>query len=95
MRNGAPNTVREEAERSPLQRLLDREELISGVSLILIALFFMWAARNYPVGTTAVMGPGYFPRALCWIVIAVGILLLLNGFRKGFPVAELDRKSVV
>lgn len=78
-----------EKTEAVLIRTLRREDLISGVSLILIALFFLWTARNYPVGSTAVMGPGFFPRALCIIIILAGIAILVNGYRKGFPVGEI------
>lgn len=81
------NSAGEETE-AVLVRILRREDLISGVSLILIALFFLWTARDYPIGSTAVMGPGYFPRALCIIIMLAGSVILVNGYRAGFPVGE-------
>ena len=36
---------------------------------------------SYPVGTAARMGPGYFPRALGLILIAMGAVMILKSLR--------------
>jgi hypothetical protein len=45
-----------------------------GATAILIAL-------NYPAGTAGRMGPGYFPRALGALLIALGLFLSLRALR--------------
>ena len=45
-----------------------------GAAAILIAL-------NYPMGTAARMGPGYFPRALGGLLIMLGALSVLRSLR--------------
>jgi hypothetical protein len=45
-----------------------------GVAAIVIAL-------NYPIGSAGRMGPGYFPRALGIILIALGLILSLRALR--------------
>lgn len=43
--------------------------------------------RDYPVGTTAAMGPGYFPRLLGWLLAGLGVLVALGALR---PAAALE-----
>ena len=51
-----------------------------GLAAILIAL-------DYPVGTANRMGPGYFPRGLGFIMIAIGGFLALRSLRvRGAPI---------
>lgn len=51
---------------------------------------------SYPVGTAARMGPGYFPRALGLILLALAAILLLRGLRtQGSRVAFGDIKPIV
>ena len=45
-----------------------------GATAIIIAL-------NYPSGTAGRMGPGYFPRALGILLIALGLVLTLRALR--------------
>lgn len=51
-----------------------------GATAILIAL-------NYPAGTAGRMGPGYFPRALGALLVALGLFLSLRALRlQGLPI---------
>ena len=51
-----------------------------GAAAILIAL-------HYPIGSAGRMGPGYFPRALGGILIALGLILCLRALRlRGTPI---------
>ena len=53
-----------------------------------IAAFGLWASRNYPIGTALRMSTGYVPRLLCWVLMGLGAVVLLQGLR------ESDRSSV-
>lgn len=44
----------------------------------LVTLVIGWA---YPMGTVSRMGPGYFPRILALLLLGLGALLSLRGFR--------------
>ena len=45
-------------------------------------------ALNYPAGTAGRMGPGYFPRALGAILIAIGLFLSLRALQlQGTPIS--------
>ena len=41
--------------------------------------------REYPLGTAMHMGPGYFPAALGWILIAFGTFLCVRGLWRLVP----------
>ncbi len=69
------------------------EDVISGIGLILFALGASWVARDYPVGTTSSMGPGYFPRAMCAIIAAIGALIAVNNLRA--PLDDIDPDNVL
>ena len=53
-------------------------------------------ALNYPAGTAGRMGPGYFPRALGAILIAIGLFLSLRALRlQGTPLSFPAFKPVI
>ena len=45
------------------------------------------SAANYPLGTAARMGPGYFPRILGILLIVLGAALSLRALRAAGPAA--------
>lgn len=58
----------------------------AGVVYIAFGVAAIALAFNYPVGSAGRMGPGYFPRALGTILIALGALLALRALRtRGSP----------
>jgi hypothetical protein len=62
-------------------RLLARRDVIAGLMFIAVAVFGLWASRNYPIGTAFRMGTGYVPRLLCWILLGLGLLIAVQGLR--------------
>ena len=50
-------------------------DLLAALLFIAIGAFALVGARAYPVGTAMQMGPGYFPVALGWLLIALGALV--------------------
>jgi hypothetical protein len=66
---------------SPLA-LLTRKDVLSGLMFIGIALLGLWLSRNYPIGTSLRMGTGYVPRLLCWILLGLGVIVLVQGLRR-------------
>ena len=60
--------------------ILARADVLSGLLFIGIAVFGLWASRDYPVGTALRMGTGYVPRLLCWLLLGLVVsILLLTG----------------
>jgi hypothetical protein len=76
-----------------------RNDQISGVLLLALALFIAWQNRAYPVGSLHEPGPGYMPLALAIFLGAMGLLIAVFGGRSAvfsrtrWP--ELGRAAVV
>ncbi|MGI0524963.1 tripartite tricarboxylate transporter TctB family protein [Rhizobium giardinii] len=49
-----------------------------GVAMIVVSLLFIWFGRELDVGNSFQMGPGYFPRMLSLLLIAIGALIILQ-----------------
>ncbi|WFU69649.1 tripartite tricarboxylate transporter TctB family protein [Bradyrhizobium sp. CB2312] len=55
----------------------------SGALFLAIAIFFFVVALQYPAGTAAKMGPGYFPRMLAIGLAAIGLVVMLGAIKPG------------
>ena len=62
-------------------RLLARKDALAGLMFIAVAVFGLWASWNYRIGTALNMSTGYVPRLLCWMLLALGIVVLVLGLR--------------
>jgi hypothetical protein len=71
--------------------LFARKNVLAGLMFIAVALVGLWESRNYPVGTALRMGTGYVPRLLCWLLIGLGSIILLQGLRES---AAKDRSRM-
>src|SRR5688500_16066630 len=73
------------AEHPPRARALwraaKRTDVLAGSLFILVAIVGLLISRNYPVGTALRMGTGYVPRLLCWVLLALGAVILFTGLR--------------
>jgi Tripartite tricarboxylate transporter TctB family len=69
-------------------RYMQYEDLLAGLLLIGIAVLALWTSRTYPVGSAANMGPGYFPRMMCWSIIILGLLLIASNLRRRLDVSD-------
>ena len=65
-----------------LPQILARKDVLAGLLFCAIALLGLYLSRDYPVGTALRMGTGYVPRLLCWILLALGALILVQGLRE-------------
>ncbi|MBT1509273.1 tripartite tricarboxylate transporter TctB family protein [Bradyrhizobium sp. SRL28] len=66
----------------------DRRAFVSGAFFLTVAVFFYAVALGYAPGTTARMGPGYFPRLLSIVLAAIGLFVMAGAMR---PTAEMQR----
>jgi hypothetical protein len=66
----------------PALELLTRKNVLAGLLFMGVAIAGLWISRDYPIGTTLRMGTGYVPRLLCWILLALGCLVLVQGLRE-------------
>src|SRR4249919_3800230 len=63
------------------------KDFVAGLMFIAVGIAAIVIASNYTLGTAARMGPGYFPRILGILMIALGLILALRGLRtQGAPV---------
>ena len=73
------------APEHPLLRMLRRKNVLAGLMFIAIAALGLWASRNYPIGTALRMSTGYVPRLLCWILMGLGAIVLVQGLLETGP----------
>lgn len=64
----------------------DRPDLLTAVLFVGLGALGLWAGRNLTLGTAASMGPGYLPTVVCWLLIAVGMIVGAKGFRGARPI---------
>ena len=75
-----------EPHQSRWLRLASRKDVLAGLMFMAVAVLGLWLSRNYPTGTALRMGTGYVPRLLCWILLVLGGVVLIQGLRaKGTP----------
>ena len=65
----------ESAKRRPAM-----EDLLFGVFLVALAIGVFVATRKLQLGTAADMGPGYFPQAIAWGLVAFGAVFIAKSF---------------
>ena len=64
-----------------------RKDLYGGLLLVAFGVAAIVLGRDYPLGSTARMGPGYFPRMLGILLTVIGCVLILNSLRnEGSPI---------
>ena len=62
------------------------KDFVAGVLFAAVGIAAIVIAANYPLGTAARMGPGYFPRILGILLILLGSALALRALKlKGPP----------
>jgi hypothetical protein len=69
----------------------------SGIFFTVAGLATMLLSTNYPFGSAARMGPGFFPIILSGLLTLLGIAILVSGLRRSNPVMPeaFDLKSVL
>jgi hypothetical protein len=77
-----PASPRSEPLQQLLLRMLVRKDVLSGLMFSGVALFGLWLSRDYPIGSALRMGTGYVPRLLCWILLGLGVIVLVQGLRQ-------------
>jgi hypothetical protein len=87
------NTGQQEAARRTGWQVLTHKHVLSGLMFSALAIFGLWVSRDYPIGTALRMGTGYVPRLLCWALLALGVLILVQGARDVRVVAEYESQA--
>lgn len=64
------------------------QDVVAGALFAAIGLAGLWIGRKLNVGTAADMGEGYFPLAMCWVLVGLGALIVMKGLMR--PVEALE-----
>src|SRR5690349_22723710 len=75
-------------------RMLARRDVLAGLLFIGVAVFGLWLSRDYPIGTALRMGTGYVPRLLCWLLLGLGAIVLVQGLREAQDARPLSSADV-
>jgi len=68
----------------PVERRVDPVELLGGVLLVAVGLWYAtYALAEYNYGTARRMGPGYFPTWVGFIIASLGGSIVLLGLVRG------------
>jgi len=71
-------------------RLKNKQDFWSGIMFVVLGIGFAWGATNYAMGTSARMGPGYFPFWLGVCLAALGALVAFNALSPKAEDAEIE-----
>ena len=72
-----------------------RKDFWTGVLYIVVGLGALLMARNYTFGSTARMGPGYFPTAVALLLVAIGATITVRSlFADGASIARIVFKPI-
>jgi uncharacterized membrane protein len=61
-------------------KIRNQKDFGAGLMYMVIGLFFAVMATQYPMGTPAKMGPGYFPFYLGILMFLLGLLVAVKSF---------------
>jgi hypothetical protein len=61
-------------------RIKDPKDFWAGLMFMAVGLAAIVIGAHYPLGTAAHMGPGYFPRLLGLLLVALGLLISVRAF---------------
>lgn len=75
------------------RQLMMPKNVLAGLMFVAIAIFGLWLSRDYPTGTALRMGTGYVPRFLCWALLVLGCIVLLQGLRESRVPGRSDALS--
>jgi hypothetical protein len=59
-----------------------KEDFLSGLMFMGFGVVAVVTARNYPMGTTMRMGPGYFPTCLGALLVLMGLAIAVRALRR-------------
>ncbi|HAT39608.1 tripartite tricarboxylate transporter TctB family protein [Polynucleobacter necessarius] len=72
-------------------KIRNQRDFGAGVMYIVIGAFFAIVATQYPMGTAAKMGPGYFPFYLGILMFLLGVLVTMKAFGAKAAIASIPK----
>lgn len=77
-------------------KITSQEDFWGGVMFIAFGALAIYIASDYPFGTAARMGPGYFPTWIGIGLIVLGLMIAVTGFKdKGEGIGKFAWKAMV
>jgi Tripartite tricarboxylate transporter TctB family len=64
-----------------MKQVHNSQDVLAGLLFAAVGLATLIFSQSYEIGTAARMGPGYFPRALGILLLALGATLTVRGYR--------------
>ncbi len=55
------------------------KDVLCGSLFIIVGAAGLYLGADYAIGTAFRMGPGYFPRVLCGLLVAIGLIIAIKG----------------
>src|SRR5262245_58574396 len=71
-----------------------RRDVLASVLFLSVAVLGLWLSRDYPIGTALRMSTGYVPRLLCWLLLGLGAVVLVQGLREAQDARPLSSTDV-
>src|SRR5262245_28179547 len=71
-----------------------RRDVLASVLFVSVAVLGLWLSRDYSIGTALRMRTGYVPRLLCWLLLGLGTLVLVQGLREAQDTRPLSSADV-
>ncbi len=72
-------------------RVKSPQDFWAGVLFVLCGSAALWIGRNYALGTSTKMGPGYLPTMLSWALVVIGGALIARALAITGPAIEPSR----
>lgn len=72
-------------------KVKNRKDLYSGIMFLVFGILTVWLAQSYNLGTSARMGPGYFPAVLGGILAVIGAIVSVVAL--GTPTSAEDAEA--
>jgi len=77
-------------------RVKKPQDVGAGLLFVAFGVVGLWFGRDYTLGTSAQMGPGYFPALLSWTLIVIGAFVAARAFViEGPPITPVNWRSVL
>ena len=74
--------------------LLRSQDFWAGILFVVAGAVAVVLGSEYSMGSSLRMGPGYFPRALGYLLIGIGVAVALSGLRRSAPRIDMARPGL-
>jgi len=72
-------------------QIRNQRDVWAGVLFIVTGIIFMVLSRQYNLGTSAKMGPGYFPMALGGLMAILGVMVMIPSVLKSSEILKVTK----